>query len=123
MNIKRTPAPPPESSRTRKLLGAAAALALVVTLLWWPGCRQYPPVSSRENLDLIKLVYTACNTKNPQRLAMVEAKIDNAARSGEMSPQEEAGFRKIVALARGGDWQAAEAAALRFAQDQIGQGK
>lgn len=107
----------------KRLIGVAGILAVLVAVVWWPGCRQYPSVTSRENLDLIKLIYTACNTRNPKRLAAAHERIDKAARAGELSAAEEAGFRSIVETAAAGNWQAAEAAALRFAKDQLGQGK
>lgn len=107
----------------RKLIGIAAVCALAVFFVWFPGCRQYPPVSSKESLDLIKLVYTACNTKSAKRLDVAQKRIDAASRDGKLSPEEEAGFRKILGIAAAGDWRSAEAAAYRFAQDQLGQGK
>lgn len=112
----------PEKERLKKLLGAAGVLGVLVAVIWWPGCRQYPPVTSRENLVLIKLVYTACNTRSAKRLDAARERIDKAASDGRLSPAEEAGFRKIIDTAATGNWQAAEAAAFRFANDQIGQG-
>lgn len=100
----------------------AAVLAALVAVVWWPGCRQYPPVTTRENLDLIKQFYTACNTRDPARLARAEKKLDQLVKGGEVSSSEEAGFRRIADLAKGGDWSSAESAALRFAKDQVGQG-
>lgn len=123
VNTKATTVESPERRRMKRLIGVAGILAVLVALVWWPGCRQYPPVTSRENLDLIKLVYTACNTRNPKRLAAAQERIDKAAQTGELSPAEEAGFRSILETAAAGNWPAAEAAALRFAKDQLGQGK
>lgn len=110
-----------EATTPRRLYSVAGLLAVLVAVVWWPGCRQYPPATSRDNLDLIKLVYTACNTRSEKRLDLAERRIDEAVRSGEMSPEEETSFRKIVGWAKEGRWQAAEQAAFRFAQDQIGQ--
>jgi hypothetical protein len=39
-----------------------------------------------------------------------------------MTPAEKESFDKIVAIAKKGEWQDAEKAALKFAQDQVGQG-
>ena len=62
----------PGNSRPRWLLGVAGVMAAACAVVWWPGCRQYPAVSSRESLQMMKLLYTACNTKDPTRLEKVE---------------------------------------------------
>lgn len=112
----------PDRSRLRWLLSAAGVMAAVCVVVWWPGCRQYPAVSSPESLTLMKLLYTACNTRDPARLDRVEQGVEKFAREGRMSPGEQTAFRRIIALARGGDWPQAQAASLRFAQDQVGMG-
>lgn len=114
---------PSNSTPLRRLSWVAGILACLVVVVWWPGCRQYPPVSSRENLDLIKLVYAACNTRNSARLANAERRLEIATRQHAITPDEESAFRKILGLARAGDWKTAESAAFQFAKDQVGQGK
>jgi hypothetical protein len=104
------------------LIAALGALTLLLVVVWWPGCRQYPAVTSQESLYLMKLLYTACNTKDMSRLKQVEAGVDKAQREGKMSASEHQAFRKIIDLANAGDWSRAERAALRFAQDQVGAG-
>lgn len=108
--------------RVRWLGGLAALLLVPLVVIWWPGCRQYPPVTSRESLTLMQLLYTACNTKDPVRLAKVEQGMEKLTRDGKLSADERAGFERIVATAKGGDWPRAEAAAFKFAQDQVGVG-
>lgn len=104
------------------LLSALGVLAILVTVVWWPGCRQYPAVTSPEALQTMKLLYAACNTKDTNRLREVEKRIDGLARDGKLSDAEQKAFSKIVTMANAGDWQSAEAAAFRFAQDQVGVG-
>lgn len=108
--------------RRRWLLGTLAVLAGACAVVWWPGCREYPTVTSRESLTLMKLLYTAANTRDSSRLAKVEVGVEKAAREGRLSAAEEEAFRKIVTMARAGDWEGAERASFRFAQDQVGQG-
>jgi len=100
----------------------AGLLAIPAAVVWWPGCRQYPPVSSRESLRLMKLLYSACNTKDDKRLAEVEKGLEKLTRDGKMAPAEREAFDKIVATAKAGKWEKAEEAAFRFAQDQVGVG-
>lgn len=113
-----------ESNRTRLrwLIGSALLLAIPLAIIWWPGCRQYPPVTSRESLKLLQLLNTACNTQDTQRLAEAERRFAELERKGKLSAGEKAGYEKIVGLARSGKWAAAEAAAFKMAQDQVGVG-
>jgi len=97
-------------------------LGLALAIVWWPGCRQYPPVRSRESLDLIKLVYTACNTKDAARLARAERDVEKLRGEGKLSKAEDEVFTKIIELGKNGEWAEAEKRAFRFAQDQIGAG-
>jgi hypothetical protein len=100
----------------------AGLLAIPLLIDWWPGCRQYPAVSSEEGLYLMKLLYTACNTKDTARLTKVEQGVEKASREGKLSPPEQEAFAKIVGMAKKGEWQDVERAAFKFAQDQVGQG-
>ncbi|MCE9532003.1 MAG: hypothetical protein K8T89_12890 [Planctomycetes bacterium] len=113
----------PDRRRLYRMLGLAGLLAVPLVIIWWPGCRQYPPVSSRESLSLMKLLYAACNTRDEKRLANVENGVENLTREGKMTPEERAGFERIIKMARAGKWEDAEKAAFKFAQDQVGQGK
>lgn len=110
------------SPRVRWLGGIALFLLVPLVVVWWPGCRQYPPVTSREALGLMQLLYTACNTKDPVRLSRVESGLDKLAREGKLSAGEAAGFDRILGMAKSGDWTSAEAAAFKFARDQVGVG-
>lgn len=110
------------NGRLRWMLGALALLAIPFAVIWWPGCRQYPPVTSPEALKLMKLLYAACNTRDEARLARAEQELAELRRDGKLNPGEEKAFDKIIAMARAGDWTDAEAAAFKFAQDQVGVG-
>lgn len=112
----------PDRRRLWRMVGAAGVLAIPLAVIWWPGCREYPAVTSRESLSLMKLLYAACNTKDQARLAKVEQGVEKETRAGKLSPAEREAFAAIVGMARAGDWERAEAAAFKFAQDQVGQG-
>lgn len=83
------------------------------------GCRQYPPVTSRESLDTIKEVYTACNTKNLSRVSRCEEKISTLVQEGKMDSAEAGHFRDILDLAKQSRWEEAQTQALRYAKDQV----
>jgi hypothetical protein len=96
-----------------------AVLVAGLALVWWPGCRKYPEVTSPRSLTLMRALYTACSSRSPERLAKVERGVEDAAGGGAMTDSERAAFRSIIEQARGGDWEGAERAAFRFAQDQV----
>ena len=112
----------PTRGRLRWLVGALGLLAVPLVIVWWPGCRQYPPVTSREALTVLRLLNTACNTRDPQRLAEAQRRIADLDQQGKLSAKEKAAFEKIVGLAHAGKWEDAEAAAFKMAQDQVGVG-
>jgi hypothetical protein len=113
---------PSDRRRLRLLLGLAAVLAIAMAIVWWPRFRQYPAVTSRESLQLMKLLYAACNTRDQARLARVEAGLQRLTEEGKITPAETESFRSIIALTKMGDWKAAQQASLRFAEDQVGVG-
>ena len=108
--------------RLRWRIGAVSLGAAVLLIVWWPGCREYPAVTSKESLGLMRLLYAACNTKDPARLAKVEKDLEKLTRDNKLTPPEHEAFAGIVDMAKAGDWTRAEKAALKFAQDQVGQG-
>jgi hypothetical protein len=108
--------------RLHWLLAGTGLLAVLLVLIWWPGCRQYPVVTSEESLKLIKQLYTACNTKDSVRLAKAEQDFEKAVQDGKMTTAEKKAFTQILGLAKAGQWERAEKAAFRFAQDQLGKG-
>ena len=83
------------------------------------GCREHPRVTSRESLDFIKQVYTACNTRNGERLSACRKKLDELVSEGQLSEAEQQSFRGILSSAESGDWESAQRSSLQFARDQL----
>lgn len=101
---------------------AAVALSIVAVAIWWPGRRDYPAVTSREALYHLKLLHTACGARDERRLAEVEAGVERLSGDGTLTVAERAGFNSIIGLAKEGNWEQAQQAAFKFAQDQVGRG-
>ena len=101
------------------LASAAAALALVAAIVWWPGCRQYPPLQSQESLRVLELLNSACNTRNASLLAEADSRLAKLDAAGKLGAAEKAGFESIISLGKAGEWKRAEAKALRMASDQV----
>ncbi|MFO0885356.1 MAG: hypothetical protein U0894_14405 [Pirellulales bacterium] len=97
----------------------AGAILVVLGLCLATGCREYPPVSTEESQDMIKLVYTAANTRDEARLAACEIRLKQLIEEKKMGEKESAAFQKIIDQAKKGDWQAAQDDALQFARDQV----
>ena len=95
----------------------AAVLALLAVAAL--GCREYPTVSSRQSLELIKQLYTACNTRNSARLEACRQKVEHLAKEGSVTPSEEKAFKRILELAGQGDWDTAQSESLQYARDQV----
>lgn len=112
----------PSRRRQAWLLAVAGVLLVPLAVVWWPGCREYPPVSSPESLTLVRRLYTACNTKDEARLAGVETRLAELSAEGKVTAEEKRKFEAIIAKARGGKWTDAEKMARKFAQDQLGRG-
>jgi hypothetical protein len=102
--------------------GALALLAIALLVIWRPGCRYYPPVTSPEGMQLVKLLYAACNTRDQARLSMAEKQFADLVGQEKVTPREKTAFESIISLAKAGKWEEAERASFRFAEDQIGRG-
>ncbi len=83
------------------------------------GCRQHPKATSRESLEFIKQVYTACNTKNAQRLAACKERLAELQLEEKVSKEEIKSFQRVLAIASNGDWDSAQNLAFQFAKDQV----
>lgn len=94
----------------------AIPVLLVLAALLVSGCG-YPEVQP-ENMELITSLRTACSAKDGKWLAANVEKIDAHKAAGEMSEEEHAIFMGIVEQARGGDWEGAERACLKFQKAQ-----
>ena len=109
----------------KRMLGWWIALLVAGVGLWYvwsPRWRQYPPVTSPEALTLIKVLYTACNTRNAAQLLEIEATLKKLSETNSITSVERASFERILTLAKQEQWDAAQRASLRFAEDQMGQG-
>jgi hypothetical protein len=111
-----------------KLLGNGATrnwsmvgvVIILLVIVWRPGCRTYPAVSSREGMQLIKRLCTVCNSRDPAKLAVLEKDLGELAKSGKITESEKSTFDAIIAMGRAGKWEKAEKAALQLADDQVG---
>lgn len=92
------------------------AVLVAGSLLLSSGCG-YPDVQPL-NMELITSLRTACSAREPKWLDANVEKIDARKAAGEMSDEEHATFMTIVEQARGGDWEGAELACLKFQKAQ-----
>ncbi len=109
-----------ETSPTLRLgFGLMVILTVCLTVLYWPGCRQYPEATNPQTPRLIKLLYTACNTKSEPRLTEFEQQFNAVRQTSALSPAEEQAFTAIIDLARQGNWGQAQDQCYAFARDQV----
>ncbi len=90
-----------------------------LAVVYWPGCRQYPEATNPQTPRLIKLLYTACNTKSEPRLTEFEQQFNAVRQTSALSPAEEQAFTAIIDLARQGNWGQAQDQCYAFARDQV----
>jgi serine protease inhibitor len=96
-----------------------ATVVLLALMTNGVGCGRYPKVTSRESLDFIKQVYTACNTQNKTRLSECEIQLEKLVESGKIGADESTAFRNVIQLAKDGRWEESQNRALKFARDQV----
>ena len=101
------------------MTGVLAVLAVPAAVVWWPGCRQYPPLSTPEGVTLGQALYTVCDSRDPALIPKFEKRLAEVEAAGKLTPDQAAAFRDILGTAKAGDWDRAKAAAYRFAQDQV----
>ncbi len=108
-------------NNSRRLTSSACQLGLFVLVLatMIMGCSRHPKATTRDSMDFIKQVYTACNTKNPKRLSACEERLAELKSSGKISEGEIQSFQRVLKLASQGEWESAQAIALQYAQDQV----
>lgn len=102
----------------RRLLCAALVLH-VIPIVTISGCRDYPRVATAEAQVLIQKFYTACNTKNDDRLNDCKKTFETLKAANRLTPGEIEGFEKIISLATDDQWSSAANEAMRFAEDQV----
>lgn len=98
----------------------SAILILLLALFALSGCNSYPAVKSRDGRQLIKRLYVACNSKSEARLSSVAEDLSKFSEAGTISASERQAFNSIIALAKEGNWEAAEKSALQLAEGQVG---
>ena len=99
--------------------GCRLAVMLTVVLSLFVGCSRHPKATSRESLDFIKQVYTACNTKDAKRLATCEKRLAELQSGEKISKEEIKSFKRVLEIASKGDWESAQNIALQAAKDQV----
>jgi hypothetical protein len=92
--------------------GLAAVGGLLVT-----GCAK-PPQVSQGNFKLIDGLRTAASAKDTSWLEACEKLLEEGKKKGTVSDIEDQEFSAIIALAREGKWEQAEAAAARLGEGQ-----
>jgi len=108
--------------KTRIFLSSNAcrcAVMLIAVLSLFAGCSRHPKATSRESLEFVQQVYTACNTKNTKRLAACEERLLKLQAEEKISEEEIKSFQRVLAIASKGDWESAQDLALCFAKDQV----
>jgi len=107
----------PAKHPERRLRAAAAVSALALLAVAY-GCGTRAPQVEFGNLRHSAALRTAANTRSPERLERAVGVIEQERAAGRIGPEEYAAYAEIVAVARAGDWEAAERAAMRFRRDQ-----
>jgi hypothetical protein len=94
-------------------------LLLLIVMVLPMGCGRHPKATTRDSMEFIKQVYTACNTKNSKRLADCESRLADLESDGMISKEEIQSFKRVLSLAAQGEWESAQKIALQYAQDQV----
>lgn len=95
------------------LLATIAAIALLTL----NGCG-YGPISST-GYEYAQALYSLSNRQSADRVDTVQAQIETAAESGELSAQEAEWLLDICEQCRDDDWESAQANARRMMVDQV----
>lgn len=91
-------------------------VVLALSLVLLAGCGQAK--IQPDNLELTVTLRTALSTQNPVWLEQNIAAIDQRRAAGKMDDQEYEAFQGIIAMAKSGQWQDAERAAVRLQKAQ-----
>lgn len=97
-------------------------LLLALLWLWGPRWRQYPAVTSPESLTLIKLFYNASSAQDPERVITAQQRLKRLIETGQLTAAEQTAFERVATLIQNQQWEQAQRACLRFAEEQIGRG-
>ncbi len=96
-----------------------ALLIVLIAAYFFFARREYPEATSTESMQLIKALYTACSSRNADRLASVDKQLATIRSEGKLQDREFDAFKSIIAQAEQGDWKKAADACYQFAQDQV----
>ncbi|HMO13248.1 MAG TPA: hypothetical protein PKD64_01460 [Pirellulaceae bacterium] len=105
--------------RTAWTLLALVVLGGIAVYLWMPRLSLYPKVTHLEADKLMRQLYTACSSKDEQRLAAAHERFQKLIEADTISLAERKVFEKIFKTAQTGSWEKAATECLRFAQDQV----
>ena len=94
----------------------AIGLCIVFPLV---GCDHPPEVTSAKSQELILRFYTACNTRNPERLKAAKQVFQELIDAGKVSASEQTRFNQLVELTDQGRWEQAADKAYAFSQAQV----
>jgi hypothetical protein len=109
--------------RTSLTLATLVILGLIAVYLWMPRWPQYPVITHPEADLLVRQLYTACSSRDDQRLAAAGQRFQALVEGAAISPAERQAFERIFDMAKAGNWDIAAKASLRFAEDQVGRAK
>jgi len=99
--------------------GLTNAVLGILVLLLLAGCNAQPRATTAASMELIKQVYTACNTRNMERVEKADAKLKTLVDQQLISEGERVEFESILSQARAGQWAEAQRRALSFAEAQV----
>lgn len=98
------------------LLKLGLLVLAVAALIWvWMPRATYPKVGSHESDRVLRMLGTACGSRNSERLQNVK---DEMAKL-QLPDAELKAFQQIIDLADQGRWPEAHRATLQMAEDQI----
>ncbi len=103
----------------KSLLGLMFFLNTITIASVFIGCGSAPMVTSPESQELILRFYTACNTKNSERLKSAIEIYRGLIDKNLISLREQASFDEVISLAEKGRWQDAADQAYSFSQSQV----
>ena len=106
----------PTPSEYRKRVGRSQWRATrgLLLCLAVAGCGGEPPAREVENARVFEALLTAVSLKNAREVENDAQKIEERHRSGELSDGAYRELSEVLARARAGDWQTAEAKAYAF---------
>lgn len=106
------------NDRRRKFLLGLFLIAGSVAVVVYVTQDSYGTVGSL-GYDFATALFSACNRHDAETIAELASMVDAAASEGELSEQELAWLRGILADADAGDWQSAASESRRLLEAQV----